>query len=181
MESAGKFVMYFTALVLFALSVILLLVGVNTFYHFSSYTSVLNYHLLSPAGVTIFFGLTLINVSFLGLLGVFCRSFLLLSLFQLLLFLLLVFEVLIGIILATLRYGTYPPIATAMLNSEERYKGNTAVARAWNEIHSHFSCCGTSQYNEWYPFFGNVCRRSPKCVAIISFFLSLSLSLSLSL
>lgn len=156
--------MYFTALVLFVLSLVLLLVGANTFYHFSSYTSVLNYHLLSPAGVTIFFGLALINLSFLGLLGVFCRSFLLLSLFQLLLFLLLVFELLIGIILATLRYGIYPPIATAMLNSEEHYNGNPAVAHAWNEIHSRFSCCGTSHYNEWHPFFGNGTVPDSCCV-----------------
>ena len=160
----SKFGVILTNAILFVISLVMIIAGAVT----QNYLTI-NYRLIigsisTPASFTIVFGSLLLLTAMLALISIFCRNYILLSIYIYTLGFLLIIQLGIGIAGFVMKSLMLRMIVDALLSAEPRYLSDSLANSTWNAVQRDLLCCGLHRHDEWFYYFGNSSLPDSCCI-----------------
>ena len=151
----AKHCFVFINIIFLLLSVVLLNIGILIQTTLNGNYPLFRGHLGAPAAIIVAFGALLSIMALIALLGVYCRSNRLLSVYIYSQIVFIVIELSLGIAAFLTRSHALRIIKESLLSAESKYASEGFASSTWNSIQQELKCCGVDHYVEWFKYFGN--------------------------
>ncbi|KAF5292509.1 hypothetical protein FQR65_LT01654 [Abscondita terminalis] len=150
-----KFILIFLNFIFLIVGIFTVAAGVIVLIAYDNFELFLESYHLKPAQFIISVGTLTVFICFVGFLGAYKESTLIVNTFALLLFLLLLLE--IGITIAVLIFRCYESdtIKDQMNEKLAYYKTDDTIRETWDASQEILRCCGVDYDSDWAPYYVN--------------------------